>query len=100
MQFQPAGWMLENTGIFSASVGQDPANRCAYRDTNVYKKKKKMLSAQSLNPSDFHRFKLSGDYGLRPRFARLTFTHSLALQEGKGDHSSSTDSPARSTVIH
>lgn len=33
--------MLENTGIFSASVGQDPANRCAYRDTNVYKKKKK-----------------------------------------------------------
>lgn len=59
-----------------------------------------MLSAQNLNPRDFHRFRLSGFYGLRPLFALLIFTHSLSLKKGKGDHSSSTDSLTQSTIIH
>lgn len=73
--------MLENTAIFSASVGQDLANRCAHGGKNVYKEK--VLSAQSLNPSDFHSFKLSGDYDLRPVFALFVFTHSLFFKMSK-----------------
>lgn len=45
--------------------------------------KEKVLSAQSLNPSDFHRFKLSGDYGLRPVFALFAVTHSLSFKMSK-----------------